>query len=450
MEATKEIKPTSAAAEEKKDKLDWKVILPFGFILAGWSMLWAVYNNFVPVYLQAGNPVFDATGSAVTFGFGLTAFAAGLVMSIDNALNLVSGPIVGRWSDKIGKRIPFIKIAAPSSIIAFMLIPFVVKLVTPENSGVLSRLMLPFGLITLCILAIVFGSAFSAVPAYALRYQLIPSQIRSQASGYIELIGAFGSILAYGLSGMLYGISSFVPFLVFGLLFMGAIIFFLRVVKEPKDWVPAAETSIESRGLKGVFDIFKDFTSKQKLNVGLVLLIGFLFNFAVAPIQTFGSSYVVNVLHLDEGTAASMGAIFFIGYLLGTVPMGYLPKWLKRRGTLRLGGLIAISAAGILLFVKDFTVLQAMVGIMGFGFAVPQIILYPIMSDIVTDPKSFGSLIGLQIFSFMLATTLSVPFWGKMIDVFKNYSMVWIAVIVPLVIMLVVSLFLTMGEAKSK
>jgi MFS family permease len=144
-----------------------------------------------------------------------------------------------------------------------------------------------------------------------------------------------------------------------------------------------------------------------------------------------------------------MGAIFFIGYLLGTVPMGYLPKWLKRRGTLRLGGIIGILAAIVLIALKNFTVMQIMVGIMGFGFAVPQIILYPMMSDIVPDEKSFGSVIGLQIFSFMLATTLSVPFWGKMIDVFKNYNMVWIAVIIPLVIMLLVSFAVTLGEAKT-
>lgn len=436
--------------EEKKEKLNWKIILPFGFMLAGWSMLWAVYNNFVPVYLQAGNPVFDAAGSAATFGFGLTAFAAGLIMSLDNALGLISGPIVGRWSDKIGKRMIFIKIATPGAIIAFMLIPFIIKLVAPENSGILSKLALPFALLTLCILVVVLGVAFSAVPTYALRYQLIPSKIRSQATGYIELIGAFGSILAYGLSGLLYGIGTFVPFLVFGGLFLGATFYFIRSVKEPKDWVPVTETSIESRGLKGVFNVFKGFSSKQKSNVWLVLIIGFLFNFAIAPIQTFGSSYVVNVLHLSEGTASSMGAIFFVGYLLGTVPMGYLPKWLKRRGTLRLGGVIGIAAAAVLLLVPNFTLLQVMVGIMGFGFAVPQIILYPMMSDIVPDENSFGSLIGLQIFSFMLATTLSVPFWGKMIDIFKNYNMVWIAVIIPLVIMLVVSLFITLGEAKTE
>lgn len=435
--------------EEKKEKINWKVILPFGFILAGWSMLWAVYNNFVPVYLQAGNPVFDAAGSAVTFGFGLTAFVAGLIMSLDNALGLISGPIVGRWSDKIGKRLVFLKFGMPTAIIAFMLIPFAVKLIAPEYSGNLSKLALPFGVVSLLIIVVVFGSAFSAVPAYALRYQLIPSRVRSQSTGYIELIGAFGSIIAYALSGVLYGINVVLPFLVFGALFLAAMFYFFRTVKEPKEWAPVTEASIESRGLKGVFNVFKGFTSKQKLNVWLVLLIGFLFNFAIAPIQTFGSSYVVNVLHLSEGTASSMGAIFFVGYLLGTVPMGYLPKWLKRRGTLRLGALIGIAAAAVLLFIRNFTVMQAMVGIMGFGFAVPQIILYPMMSDIVPDEKSFGSLIGLQIFSFMLATTLSVPFWGKMIDIFKNYNMVWIAVIIPLVVMLLVSFAVTLGEAKT-
>ena len=36
-----------------KEKLPWKVIVPFGLLLAGWSALWAVYNNFMPVFLQA-------------------------------------------------------------------------------------------------------------------------------------------------------------------------------------------------------------------------------------------------------------------------------------------------------------------------------------------------------------------------------------------------------------
>ncbi len=432
-----------------KEKLPWRIILPFGFLLAGWSSLWAVYNNFVPIFLQAGNPAFDSAGTAVTFGFGLTAFAAGLLMSIDNLFSLVSGPIIGRISDRMGKRLPFIRIGVPMAISCFVAIPFVVRMVSAENNGVLSRLVLPFTILALLILIIVVGAVFSGVPAYALRYQLIPSKVRSQATGYIELIGSMGSLLAYGLAGMLYARATFLPFLVFGVLFAFAITFFLRTVKEPTDWVPAEQTSVQGKSLKGAFDVFKDFTAKQKRNVWLILAIGFMFNFGVGPMATYGSSYVVNVLKLNEGMAASMGAVYFIGYLAGTLPMGYLPKLITRRGTLMLGGLIMVVSALVILFVPNFTLLIAMVGVMGFGSSASQVTLYPLLSDTLPNEQSFGSMIGLLIFSLALSTTIAVPFWGKMIDVFQNFELVWVAVVVAGGLAALISSFLTLGEPKA-
>lgn len=432
-----------------KEKLPWRTILPFGFLLAGWSSLWAVYNNFVPIFLQAGNPVFDKAGTAVTFGFGLSAFTAGLLMSADNLLNLISGPVIGRISDRMGKRLPFIRIGVPMAIACFMAIPFVVKMVGAENNGVLSKLVLPFSILALLIMVIVVGSVFSGVPAYALRYQLIPSKVRSQATGYIELIGSTGSLLAYGLAGMLYARATFLPFLVFGFLFILAITFFLRTVKEPTDWVPAAETSVQGQSLKGVFNVFKDFTAKQKRNIWLILAIGFMFNFGIGPMATYGSSYVVNVLKLNEGMAASMGAVFFIGYLAGTLPMGYFPKLITRRGTLMLGGLIMVASALVIIFVPSFTLLIVMVGVMGFGSSASQVTLYPLLSDTLPGEQSFGSMIGLLIFSLALSTTIAVPFWGKMIDIFQNFELVWVAVVVAGGLAALIASFLTLGEPKA-
>ena len=433
-----------------KEKLPWRVILPFGFLLAGWSALWAVYNNFVPVFLQAGNPVFDKSGTAVTFGFGLSAFTAGLLMSVDNFFNLISGPIIGRISDRMGKRLPFIRIGVPLAIACFIAIPFVIKMISSDNNGELSKLVLPFSILSLLILVIVVGSVFSGVPAYALRYQLIPSNVRSQATGYIELIGSTGSLLAYGLAGMLYAQATFLPFIVFGVFFAAAIFAFLKMIKEPTNWVPAAETTAQGQSLKGVFNVFKDFSAKEKKNVWLILAVAFLFNFGIGPIATYGSSYVVNVLKLNEGMASSMGAVYFIGYLLGTIPMGYLPKLITRRGTLILGALIAAVSALVILLVPNFTLLIIMVGVMGFGFSASQVTLYPVLSDILPSEQSFGSMIGLMIFSLALSTTLAVPFWGQMIDLFKNYDLVWVAVITSGVLVALVSSFLTLGEPKSE
>jgi maltose/moltooligosaccharide transporter len=436
--------------EATKEKLPWRIILPFGFLLAGWSALWAVYNNFVPIFLQAGNPVFDKAGTAVTFGFGLSAFTAGLLMSVDNLFNLISGPIIGRISDRMGKRLPFIRIGVPLSVACFIAIPFVVKMISKDNNGTLSKLVVPFTILSLLILVIVVGSVFSGVPAYALRYQLIPSKVRSQATGYIELIGSFGSLLAYGLAGMLYAKATFLPFLVFGIFFAGGIFTFLRMVKEPTNWVPAAETTAQGQSLKGIFNVFKGFTAKETRNVWLILAVAFLFNFGIGPIATYGSSYVVNVLHLNEGKASMMGAIYFLGYLVGTVPMGYLPKWITRKGTLILGALIATVSALIIIFVPNFTLMMVMIWLMGFGFSASQVTLYPVLSDILPNEQSFGSMIGLMIFSLALSTTLAVPFWGKMVDIFKNYELVWVAVVTSGVLVALVASFLTMGEPKSE
>lgn len=431
-----------------KEKLPWRIIVPFGLLLAGWSSLWAVYNNFLPVFLQAGNPVFDKAGAAVTFGFGLSAFTAGLILSVDNLFNLVSGPIIGRISDRMGKRLPFIRIGVPLAIACFIAIPFVVSMISPENSGTLSKLWLPFIILSLLILVIVVGSVFSGVPAYALRYQLIPSKVRSQSTGYIELIGSMGSLLAYGLAGMLYAKASFLPFVVFGAFFAAVIYYFLRTVKEPTDWAPAAETTVQGQSLKGAFNLFKGFTAKEKKNIWLILAVAFLFNFGLGPIATYGSSYVVNVLKLNEGMASSMGAVYFVGYLLGTVPMGYLPKLITRRGTLILGALITVVSALVILFIPNFTLLIAMIGIMGFGAAASQVTLYPVLSDILPSEQAFGSMIGLMIFSLALSTTVAVPFWGKMIDIFSNYQLVWVAVVISGVLVSIVAAFLTLGEPK--
>ena len=175
-----------------------------------------------------------------------------------------------------------------------------------------------------------------------------------------------------------------------------------------------------------------------------------MFNFGIGPIATYGSSYVVNVLKLNEGMAASMGAIYFIGYLVGTIPMGYLPKLITRRGTLILGALIAVTSALVILLVPNYTLLMIMIGVMGFGFSASQVTIYPVLSDILPNEQTFGSMIGIMIFSLALSTTLAVPFWGKMIDIFKNYQLVWVAVLVSGLLVALIASFLTMGEPKSE
>src|SRR3989304_3595152 len=86
-------------------------LLGFGFF--GVSVIWGVYNAFVPIFLSEK--------------FHLDVRVIAFFMTLDNIAALFIQPPVGPWSDKLrsplGRRIPFIIIGAPISALAFGLIP---------------------------------------------------------------------------------------------------------------------------------------------------------------------------------------------------------------------------------------------------------------------------------------------------------------------------------------
>ncbi len=86
-------------------------LLGFGFF--GVSVIWGVYNAFVPIFLADK--------------FDLSPVLIGFFMTLDNIAALFIQPPVGAWSDKLrspmGRRIPFILIGAPITAVAFGLIP---------------------------------------------------------------------------------------------------------------------------------------------------------------------------------------------------------------------------------------------------------------------------------------------------------------------------------------
>ena len=101
-----------------KQRLDYKKTFLLGFGFLGVSLVWLLYNSYVPIFLQAGNPAFDQNVGATTVGFGLSAALAGLIMTLDNIAAFFIQPVVGVLSDRthtrIGRRMPYILPAARS------------------------------------------------------------------------------------------------------------------------------------------------------------------------------------------------------------------------------------------------------------------------------------------------------------------------------------------------
>lgn len=96
-----------------QQKFSYPKIFLLGFGFFGVSVIWAVYNAFVPIFLDGK--------------FGLNAAWIGFFMTLDNIAAFIIQPPVGAFSDRlrtpIGRRLPFILIGAPIAAIAFGFIP---------------------------------------------------------------------------------------------------------------------------------------------------------------------------------------------------------------------------------------------------------------------------------------------------------------------------------------
>lgn len=116
-------------------KLDYKKTFLIGFGFFSTSVMWAIYNTYVPIYLQAGRPGFEAS----TFGFGLGATLTGVIMTLDNIAAFFLQPLTGALSDRthtrIGRRMPYIIAFAPIAVLAFVLIPLPPQMIPATANG---------------------------------------------------------------------------------------------------------------------------------------------------------------------------------------------------------------------------------------------------------------------------------------------------------------------------
>ncbi len=166
-------------------QLNYGKIFLLGFGFFGVSVIWGVYNAFVPIFLANK--------------FDLSAVFIGFFMTLDNIAALFIQPPVGAWSDRLrtnwGRRIPFILVGAPITALAFGLIPL--------------ASVLP--LFVACTSTFLLSAALWRTPVVALMPDITPSEKRSQANGVINFMGGIGTIIALQTGGMLYKMSPAFP-----------------------------------------------------------------------------------------------------------------------------------------------------------------------------------------------------------------------------------------------
>ena len=298
-------------------KFNYGRIFLLGFGFFGVSVIWGVYNAFVPIFLADK--------------FHLAPIWIGFFMTLDNIAALFIQPPVGAWSDrlrtKIGRRLPFILVGAPIGAVAFGLIPM---------AGILP-------LFVACTSTLILSMAIWRTPVVALMPDITPSDKRSQSNGIINFMGGIGTIIALQTGGTLYKLSPNFPFWMGSVLVILAALMVLLFIKEPKNYDESEKEPNMFASLREVL------TDKDKSALRLFLAIFFWF-IGYAAVEAFFTLYANKHLGLNEGDSATLLSVLPLLFVIFAIPSGIIASKIGRRVTISIG-LVLMAAILFCLYI---------------------------------------------------------------------------------------------------
>jgi MFS family permease len=302
-------------------KFNYGRIFLLGFGFFGVSVIWTVYNAFVPLFLANK--------------FNLPPLLIGFFLTLDNIAALFIQPPVGAWSDRlrtpIGRRMPFILIGAPVGALAFGLIPIAA--------------VLP--LFVACTSTLLLSMAFWRTPVVALMPDITPSPYRSQANGIINLMGGIGTIIASLVGSTLYEINVAFPFWMgSGLVILAALLVFI-FIREPKEYEAG---DVEPNMFESLRELLR---SEEKSAIRILLAIFFWF-LAYTGIEAFLTLYATRYVGIPEGDAGRLLGHIGLFFVLFAFPAGLLGSRIGRRVTISAGIIImALLIFGLFILPAD-------------------------------------------------------------------------------------------------
>jgi maltose/moltooligosaccharide transporter len=387
-------------------------IVGFGFL--GISIIWPIFNQYIPIFLQAGNPEFERqmveAGQTIprVSGFGLAPWLAMFIMTWDNIINVFIQPWVGERSDRtwnrFGRRKPWILLGAPIALVGFILIPFAQTALA----------------IAAFILITNLGMALFRSPAVAWLGDLYEPDDRSKANGVINLMGGIGGLLAFFGGGYLFeALGRAAPFFGGAVMMAAAATVAVALVKEPPQILSQLPDT------KGVLANLKS-VGRNPNRSGLMVLLGILLWFMAFNAMEAGlSSFAVFTLGISPGMASIYAGMITITFILGAVPAGFLGTRYGRRRTIQAGlaGLTLFLFTGFFVIQGAATFVIFMVLFGGF-WALVNVNSLPLVYD-HGDEKKIGAYTGLYYFSSQSAAILG-PVLGGLVVQFMGSQYRWL------------------------
>ncbi|MBN1956234.1 MAG: MFS transporter [Anaerolineae bacterium] len=430
-------------------KLDYGKTFLIGFGFFGISVMWKLYNDYVPIFLQAGNPDFVTATRAA--GFGLGATMTGFIMTLDNIAGLFLLPLIGLWSDRvwtrIGRRKPFIVALAPVAVAAFVAIPFIVQAIPPELSGQTSQLGRSLALFMIAIGIFLLAMAGFRTPVISLMPDLTPSPLRSQANGIINLMGGVGGVIITLVGAQLYGIGIALPFIVACVLIVVAVLMLLLLVREPRHLTFAADEREEESQLQ-VLRNLRNIPLAARRSLLMLMLSIFLWFVGYNAIETFFTSYGVNVLHILENQASLLSGVSYVTFILFAIPSGFIAARIGRRRAITTGLLVFAVLLLVGYFLPHLYVIAGALALGGCAWAMVNINSLPMVVDTADSDANIGTYTGFYYLASQLAAIAGPVLNGFVIEQSGNYGLVLLVPVIFFFLAAVTMQQVTRGEAR--
>jgi MFS family permease len=368
-------------------KLDIKrtFILGLGFFAV--SLVWPLYNIYVPIFLR---------------DFLDSQFQINGIMTLDNLLAVSLIPFIAAMSDrtktKFGRRMPYLMVGIPIAALMFLLLP--------NYWSFLSFMVI--------ITILNFSMAIFRAPTVALMPDITPAPLRSKANGIINFMGGLAAVFVLIGGAQLYKLNPNLPFIMTAVLMVMALLMLMKFIKEPEIGEKAEEEKI------GLFKSIRTIIHDENPSARNILIAIFFWFVGYQGVEATFSNYCVQFLKLEVSDASTILGFFALAFLVFAIPAGFIGSKLGKRRTILIGligdfavFLVLATIGTIVPFSKPLMMGLMLVG--GFFWALSNINSYPLVVEMTTE-EHVGTYTGLYYFSSSLAAITGPLLVGAIVD----------------------------------
>ncbi len=324
----------------------------------------------------------------------------GLLGGIGAIVALVLPPIVGNYSDRIGKRLPLIRLGVVVNLVGLAVMGYAAAAL-----GGLTG----FWVYVTGFLLVQFGNNYATAPYSALVPELVPTEQRGRYSGVMGMLQAGGQLLG-GVGALVIGLlklpDALSYVLIAAVLLISAVIT-LRGVPETQ-----LKPNPEARAQRP--SIAQLFAHQPFLWVFVTRGLFALGQYSVQPFLQFYAGDVLK--QANPGTATSILLMAIIAASIVTALIGgRVSDRIGRKPVIYLAGTVMAVMAIALLFAPNFYVAVGIALVFGLGFGAFSSVDWALGSDAMPSSSSYARDMGIWHVAFVGPQLIETP-QGALLD----------------------------------